>query len=1059
MADNLNLALKITADLSEAQREIAAVGENLSSLISTSSKATQETRNLTTAQNETATANSHSAKGWQDVYTAQNEAMRRGHEYMQQQERTRAAQEKATAEAEKQRLGLSKLLSQIDPLERKLNRLDELEIKLAQSHRAGAIDAEGYAAALGKITTQRNALFDGDKSGSAGAGDDRSPLMALAKPLLAAVSINEIKKRSDAWADLQNRLRGVTDTNEQLAAATEQVQQAATRSARPLESTAELYQRIATSGDKLALTYRDIGRLTETVNKAVTLDGLSSSQQNSIIEQIGRSFAAGTLEGMRFNTVLKQTPALTQAIATGMGVTADSVLKMAAKNKLSLEDVSNALKGQADVIDEKYAKTQTTISSAFGVLNDSLTTAIGKLDQATGASNRFTNSILEISGAINQLSAEPLDFLRGASEMKSLISVDRAIASQKAEINALQEKQKEYADKGGVWAFTAKSYGTQINNLTTELDKLEKRRAELTKADAAEETPGAKAGSQYNPEYEKYLETLQKAESKVQKLSYLEQARADITSGRLGKLTEEQKKELEGQAQTADKLKENTKLETNLATLRKEVAVSGQKNSKTAAIQYEIENGWLKGATKEVQANALALAKQADAQRQSKTASTKTESENERYVKSLTQQATKVEQSAAAIREHEIATRNLTTAQRTQAEAANKALTAQENTTANLKLQIQLWKVNGDTAQASAAEITEKYRKLREEFERVGNTEGVQKIDVLVTTETAMASLAEINKKIQELNSARANEEQLLQAQREAGLISEYDKAEQILALHKATAAEIAKMRPGVEALAQQPGNVGKQATQSLKQMDAQLLQLNSTASMLEASLKEGLTTGLNDALSGLAKGTMSLGDAVKSLGNAVLDSLVKMASQGLSSSIVSGLGGLMGGAGAGGGWAGMASSIGSLFFADGGHVRGPGTDTSDSIPAQLSNYEYVTRASVVRQPGALPFLDDFNRRGMGALNDWASRVKHATGGLAGIPAPLAPAPISGNVTLPEAASPNITNEISNKLQLNLIDDPARLAEVITTPEGQEALTVVLSRNAGKFRQVLGLPS
>jgi transcriptional regulator with XRE-family HTH domain len=47
-----------------------------------------------------------------------------------------------------------------------------------------------------------------------------------------------------------------------------------------------------------------------------------------------------------------------------MGVTADSVLKMAAQNKLSLEDVSNALKGQAEVIDEKYAKTQTTISSA-----------------------------------------------------------------------------------------------------------------------------------------------------------------------------------------------------------------------------------------------------------------------------------------------------------------------------------------------------------------------------------------------------------------------------------------------------------------------------------------------------------------------------------------------------------------------------------------------------------------------------------------------------------------------------------------------------------------------
>jgi phage-related minor tail protein len=506
-------------------------------------------------------------------------------------------------------------------------------------------------------------------------------------------------------------------------------------------------------------------------------------------------------------------------------------------------------------------------------------------------------------------------------------------------------------------------------------------------------------------------------------------------------------------------------VESYLKSLDKATAASVDA-SRVASVRWEREKGVLKTATEAQFQQALNLAKQQDAEKEAAkaaktrgTADKNAFEENQRYVESLEKQLDKTTKSAAQIREQEIATRGLTEGQLAQAEAANKALTAQENTAANLKLQIQLWKANGETAKAAAAESAERYRDLRQEFERTGNTEGVQKIDVLVNSETALASLDEISKKIQELNQARSGEEQLLQAQREAGLISEYELAEKILELHKATAAEIAKLRPDVEALAQQPGNVGKQATQSLKQMDTQLVQLNNTSSMLEASLKEGLTTGLNQALSGLAKNTMSLGDAVKSLGNAVLDSLVKMASQGLTDSIVGGLGKMMGGAGAGGGWAGIASSIGSLFLADGGHVRGPGTDTSDSIPAQLSDYEYVTRASVVRQPGALPFLDDFNRRGMGALNDWASRVKHATGGLAGIPAPLAPAPMSGTVTLPEAASPNVTNEINNKLQLNLIDDPARMAEVITTPEGQEALTVVLSRNAGKFRQVLGMPS
>lgn len=47
--------------------------------------------------------------------------------------------------------------------------------------------------------------------------------------------------------------------------------------------------------------------------------------------------------------------------------------------------------------------------------------------------------------------------------------------------------------------------------------------------------------------------------------------------------------------------------------------------------------------------------------------------------------------------------------------------------------------------------------------------------------------------------------------------------------------------------------------------------------------------------------------------------------------------------------------------FADGGPVRGPGTGTSDSVPAMLSNGEYVIRASAVRQYG-YGFLDAVNR-------------------------------------------------------------------------------------------------
>lgn len=64
-----------------------------------------------------------------------------------------------------------------------------------------------------------------------------------------------------------------------------------------------------------------------------------------------------------------------------------------------------------------------------------------------------------------------------------------------------------------------------------------------------------------------------------------------------------------------------------------------------------------------------------------------------------------------------------------------------------------------------------------------------------------------------------------------------------------------------------------------------------------------------------------------------------------------------------GGGIGGMISSgisaIGGLFMADGGSVSGPGSGTSDSIPAMLSNGEYVVNARSASQNAGL--LDAIN--------------------------------------------------------------------------------------------------
>ena len=66
------------------------------------------------------------------------------------------------------------------------------------------------------------------------------------------------------------------------------------------------------------------------------------------------------------------------------------------------------------------------------------------------------------------------------------------------------------------------------------------------------------------------------------------------------------------------------------------------------------------------------------------------------------------------------------------------------------------------------------------------------------------------------------------------------------------------------------------------------------------------------------------------------------------------------------------SAASGFTGLAEGGLITGGGTGTSDSIPAMLSNNEYVVQSEKVRQPGALRFLEKFNRVGMAALKHFA---------------------------------------------------------------------------------------
>lgn len=606
-----------------------------------------------------------------------------------------------------------------------------------------------------------------------------------------------------------------------------------------------------------------------------------------------------------------------------------------------------------------------------------------------------------------------------------------SVKRYKEDLAALKEKQQ--AEEKAI-AVEAKRKQTDAESIAA-ADKLQKlwkgNRSELEKeADAVEET-------------RKNYETLWKSASGR---DILQSRGVTSTDGKnfSGGQWDTDTKALDKSGQKAEQY--NKQLQQ---TLNQKKAIT-----ELDRVEAEIRNGSLSEATKAQQDEARATAKKIDAAnaankatKEGQSLAKQQETSNKNFVKQLEDQAAKRTQGAAATRAQEIATRNLTAEQRRQAEAANAAITAQEFKGQNLQLQLEYMRDTGDTAGASMLELQNRVSDLRREFEASGNTEGLNWLDKLLPVAETKIRVDDLKKQLDDLFTYQSQQETSIQSQVQGGLLNEIQGRQRLVQLHQEVGDKIKGYLPQLKEMATAPGEAGDKIREMIRQLEEELGKLNQAGNELTQAFRDGLQSGIESSLMGLAKGTMNLRDAVKNLALTIINSMAQLAAQQLAQMATSSL---IGSSGAAGGL------IGSLFAADGGQVRGPGSTTSDSIPAMLSDKEFVTRAAVVQQPGALGFLHDFNRHGMAALEGWLPRVRHATGGLAGIPAQNMPVP----TTVPETAmaTPAAASQQPISLQQKLVLDPS---EVYTagaqTLAGQRQFTTSLKAQVPTLKQWLGL--
>ena len=210
---------------------------------------------------------------------------------------------------------------------------------------------------------------------------------------------------ADGYTNIQNRLRLLTASQEELADVTERLFQISNRTRSSFEGTAELYARLGLSARELGVSQDQLLNFTESLNQAIILSGATGAEAQAGLIQFSQGLASGALRGDELRSVLEQLPAVADVISQHLGVTRGALREMGAEGRLTAGIILDAFAAAREELGDRFATTVPTLSQAFTVLRNEFTEFLGTQDTALGITRNLSAAILALSRNLDVLFA------------------------------------------------------------------------------------------------------------------------------------------------------------------------------------------------------------------------------------------------------------------------------------------------------------------------------------------------------------------------------------------------------------------------------------------------------------------------------------------------------------------------------------------------------------------------------------------------------------------------------------------------------------------------------
>lgn len=234
----------------------------------------------------------------------------------------------------------------------------------------------------GTVTVKKEMREIGQEAREAARGVDL--LEGALTGWLTGNAISTITRYADAFTNIQNRLKLVTDSTDSLTAAQERLYDISQGTYQSFENTVQVFQRTATATAQLGYSTQQALDFTEQLSQAVALSGVSAESANAALIQLSQGLASGTLRGQELNSMLEQLPYASQALATGLGVTVGQLRALAEQGQLTPQQIIDAFSKMKDFIAADMAALTPTISQGLQTIENGFIRLLGVMETSYG---------------------------------------------------------------------------------------------------------------------------------------------------------------------------------------------------------------------------------------------------------------------------------------------------------------------------------------------------------------------------------------------------------------------------------------------------------------------------------------------------------------------------------------------------------------------------------------------------------------------------------------------------------------------------------------------------